>query len=94
VFRGYFPSSEVETLVEQWSYDVTQMIGEMGGSIGLFLGFSFLSIYSGIEIVCMAIAAAIYRAKPISKRGDLAWIKGNRGVSVNHHDFSLFGDEH
>ncbi len=80
MFRGYFPSSEVETLVEQWSYDVTQMIGEMGGSIGLFLGFSFLSIYSGIEIVCMAIAAAIYRAKPISKRGDMAWIiKRNQG---------------
>ena len=46
----YFPSNEVETFTEQWSYDLTQLIGEMGGSIGLFLGLSLLSVVAGFEM--------------------------------------------
>jgi hypothetical protein len=81
VFKGFFPSTEVETFAEQSSYGLTQLVGEMGGTIGLFLGFSFLSIHVGIEAVTMAVAWALYKAKPVTKRGDLAWIVTRMGKS-------------
>jgi hypothetical protein len=56
----YFPSNEVETFTEQWSYDLTQLIGEMGGSIGLFLGLSFLSLFVGLEVAFRAVANAVH----------------------------------
>ena len=44
----YFSSREVEVLVEKESYDLYQMVGELGGCIGLFLGVSIISIYEFI----------------------------------------------
>ncbi|CAG0894959.1 unnamed protein product [Darwinula stevensoni] len=41
----YFPSREVEVLVEHESYDLNQMVGELGGCVGLFLGVSLVSVY-------------------------------------------------
>ena len=87
VIRGYFPSAEVETITENWSYELTQLIGEMGGSIGLFLGFSFLFIYTGTEVVWLAITRALYKAKPVVNRGDMTWIKSGKmkpAVSSSH----------
>ncbi|CAG0890777.1 unnamed protein product [Darwinula stevensoni] len=46
----YFPSMEVEVLEEQWSYDILEMLGELGGSLGIMLGFSLLSIYDLLEV--------------------------------------------
>ena len=87
IIRGYFPSAEVETITENWSYELTQLIGEMGGSTGLFLGFSFLFIYTGIEIVWVAITKALYKAKPVPKSGDMTWIRSgemNSAVNPSH----------
>ncbi|CAG0886790.1 unnamed protein product [Darwinula stevensoni] len=46
----YFPSMEVEVLEEQWSYDILEMLGELGGSLGIMLGFSLLSIYDLLDV--------------------------------------------
>ncbi|CAG0894958.1 unnamed protein product [Darwinula stevensoni] len=45
VLKIYFPRRQVEVLVEKEAYDSTQMVGELGGCVGLFLGFSLVSVY-------------------------------------------------
>ena len=39
-----FASTEVKVEKEVYAYPVISFIGELGGSLGLFIGFSFLTI--------------------------------------------------
>ena len=40
----YFPSPAVTRIREFWAYDLSQFVGETGGSMGLLLGISVISI--------------------------------------------------
>ena len=42
-------SSEVQTIVDYYSYDFFSFIGETGGALGLFLGLSMLSFVEFVE---------------------------------------------
>ncbi|CAG0919351.1 unnamed protein product [Notodromas monacha] len=61
VIRGYFPSSEFESFTEQWSFDIIQLFGELGGNAGLLLGISVLSIYEGLEFLVLLFSGGLDR---------------------------------
>ena len=44
-------SSEVKIEKEAYVYPAISFIGELGGSLGLFLGFSFLTIFDIFDII-------------------------------------------
>ena len=44
-------SSEVQHIVDNYSYNLSSFIGETGGALGLFLGISMLSIVEFIEYI-------------------------------------------
>ena len=41
-----FPTDEIEVYEEYLMYDMTGLIGSIGGTLGLFLGFSFRDVLS------------------------------------------------
>lgn len=41
----------VQTIKDSHSYDMQSLIGEVGGTLGLLLGFSFISIFDLIQQV-------------------------------------------
>ncbi|CAG0890140.1 unnamed protein product [Darwinula stevensoni] len=45
----YAPSKNVELLTEKEVYDISQMVGEMGGCVGMFLGVSLISLYELLD---------------------------------------------
>lgn len=48
-----FDGPNVEKIIDSYAYDFQSFIGEVGGTLGLFLGLSFLSIVEFVEI-CIA----------------------------------------
>ena len=50
-YNGYFyyPSGRYKQKVYYYTYDFTSYIADIGGLVGLFLGFSMLSIYDGLK---------------------------------------------
>ena len=51
VFLTSFDSTEGRLEKEVWAYPVISFIGDMGGSLGMFLGVSFLSVWDLWEYV-------------------------------------------
>ena len=49
ILRLYWPTPKVTYIEDFVSYDMHNLIGEVGGFLGLFLGFSFTSIFTWIE---------------------------------------------
>ena len=45
----YMPENAIEVLTESPAYDFIQMVGEFGGSLGLFLGVSLVSLYEFLD---------------------------------------------
>ena len=45
-FELNFVSSMIEKQVEILTYDITSLVSEVGGSLGLFLGYSFADIWT------------------------------------------------
>ena len=45
----YVPFDSSGILTEVSSYDITQMVGELGGCVGMFTGVSLISIYTLLE---------------------------------------------
>ena len=45
-FFWIFPSTVIEVHSEYLIYDMTGLIGSIGGSLGLFVGFSFRDFFS------------------------------------------------
>ena len=48
----YYGSNSRTLLQEYWVYDTEGMIGTLGGSLGLFLGFSFYGVISDLLDLC------------------------------------------
>ena len=46
-----FDSEDNRVEKEVWAYTTINFISEMGGSLGLFLGFSFLSVWDFWECI-------------------------------------------
>ena len=46
-----FARTSVTQLTEQWMYDTISFLGEAGGALGLFLGFSFLMLWDILSSV-------------------------------------------
>ena len=44
-----FSSPYIQVIQDSWSYDEQSFIGEVGGTLGLFLGFSFSSLFDLLE---------------------------------------------
>ena len=49
ILRLYWPAARITYIEDFVSYDMHNLIGEVGGFLGLFLGFSFTSIFTWIE---------------------------------------------
>ena len=52
--KGYkfvIANDEITEEVEEYLYDGISFIAELGGALGLFLGFSFFMIWDLLEIV-------------------------------------------
>ena len=45
MFLYNFASTNVRVETEVWAYSTISFIAEMGGALGLFVGFSFLSVW-------------------------------------------------
>ena len=47
---GYnFVSTDIRSEKEAWVYPLVSFIAELGGSLGLFVGFSFLTIWDYLD---------------------------------------------
>ena len=47
---GYnFVSTDIRSEKEAWVYPLVSFIAELGGSLGLFVGFSFLTIWDCLD---------------------------------------------
>ena len=51
MFTNSFDSTEGRLEKEVWAYPVISFIAEMGGSLGLFIGVSFLSVWDFLEFI-------------------------------------------
>ena len=51
MFGFYFSSTELRVEKEVPAYPTMSFIAEIGGSLGLFIGFSFLTIWDCMEIM-------------------------------------------
>jgi hypothetical protein len=47
--RGWLRSTFVNRIRQEYSYDFTQLLSEIGGSWGLFLGISLINILDAID---------------------------------------------
>ena len=45
----HYSSPYIQMIKDSWSYDMQSFIGEVGGTLGLLLGFSFASLFDLIE---------------------------------------------
>ena len=43
--------SDVEVIEDNYAYQFQSFLGEFGGTIGMFLGFSFFSIFDLLEFL-------------------------------------------
>ena len=50
-----FAKNEVGIEREMKSYSGLSLLADIGGSLGMFLGFSFLMVWDGVEIVFLRI---------------------------------------
>lgn len=46
-------TSTVQYVVDSYTYDDQSFVGEVGGTLGLFLGYSFISVVDFFEYVCL-----------------------------------------
>ena len=46
-----FASTKVRVETEVWAFSTISFIAEMGGSLGLFVGFSFLSVWDWLAFL-------------------------------------------
>jgi hypothetical protein len=53
----YWRTGNVEVIEDQYSYGFTQFVGELGGTWGLFLGVSIISVLELIEHLFKAVLA-------------------------------------
>ena len=44
-----YANPNIQVIKDTWSYDMQSFIGEVGGTLGLLLGFSFASIFDLVE---------------------------------------------
>ena len=51
LFINSFDYTEARQEKEVWAYPVISFIAEMGGSLGLFIGVSFLSVWDLLEFI-------------------------------------------
>ena len=51
MFTNSFDSTEGRWEKEVWAYPTISFIADIGGSLGLFIGFSFLSVWDFWEYV-------------------------------------------
>ena len=51
LFINSFDYTEARQEKEVWAYPVISFIAEMGGSLGLFIGVSFLSVWDFLEFI-------------------------------------------
>ena len=51
MFLYNFASTTVRVETEVWAYSTISFIAEMGGALGLFVGFSFLSVWDFLAFV-------------------------------------------
>ena len=55
-FTFGFPNSFIKVKEEKWLYPLETFIAEVGGSLGLFLGFSFLGFWDIVsDTLCYCI---------------------------------------
>ena len=67
-------SSVVTYLTEHYTFDINDFISSVGGNLGLFLGWSFLTIFETLEFICVNI---ITKFKIWSlRRGEVSAING------------------
>ena len=58
-FKILLANTEVEVEEEHYIYDFTSFVSECGGSLGLFLGFSFLMTLDYITPVIIALQKSV-----------------------------------
>ena len=51
IFGLWAASNMTMTEKEQLIYPLTSLVAEFGGTLGLFLGFSFMAIWDGLQYV-------------------------------------------
>ena len=59
-----FPNPYVQVIKDSYSYDMQSLIGEVGGTLGLLLGLSFISVFDLIESILDSLySKSIFRRK-------------------------------
>ena len=56
-------STDVQTIVDNYSYELSSFVGEAGGALGLFLGLSMNSFVDFIEYILRKICSKIITTK-------------------------------
>ena len=62
----YFQSNEIkEVIKEYYTYEFSDLVGDVGGFLGLFLGWSLLGLSQGVFTVCSNVLRS--RIPPLQK---------------------------
>ncbi|XP_077868250.1 acid-sensing ion channel 4-B-like [Saccoglossus kowalevskii] len=64
----YFEDLNVETITEVKAYQEENMLGDLGGTMGLFLGMSVISIMEFVEFILSLCGILIKPASKTSKK--------------------------
>jgi hypothetical protein len=59
IFALWSSSNNTYEKKEAFIYPLSTLVAELGGTLGLFLGFSFLSLWDGLELLYMRVAAVM-----------------------------------
>ena len=52
-------STDVQTIVDNYSYELSSFVGEAGGALGLFLGLSMISVVDFVEYILRKICSKL-----------------------------------
>lgn len=66
----YYKSQVIEVITERPQTQIEEFISELGGTLGLFLGISFLSFVELVEIVFELIVLKVERRRRVRHHGN------------------------
>ena len=59
----YYDEIKVEKIQQEKAYEIYNFIAEFGGTVDLFIGFSFFTVFQLVEIAIAAVVLRCFRRK-------------------------------
>ncbi|KAH3710079.1 hypothetical protein DPMN_069545 [Dreissena polymorpha] len=85
--RIYLKTLSYEVVKESYAYEIANFLSDIGGQLGLWAGFSVLSILELVELVFLLVAKKDNQTKPArDETGDKNTKQGTHETELSHFD--------